>query len=73
MIMWNKCKNQNGDLGMGCIMPCEQICGKEEIPLYSNNMMKDTSTIMCNPSLHNSGKRVTYDCASILDRIAKGI
>ena len=26
-----------------------------------------------NPSLHNSGKRVMHDCASILDSIAKGI
>ena len=28
---------------------------------------------MCNPSLHNSGKGVTHDCASILDSIARGI
>ena len=33
---------------------------------------KDTSTIMRNPSLHNSDKGITHDCASILDSIAKG-
>ena len=37
-----------------------------------SNTIKDTSTIMRNPSLHNSGKGVTHDCASILDSIAKG-
>ena len=37
-----------------------------------SNTIKDTSTIMCNPSLHNSDKGVTHDCASILDSIAKG-
>ena len=34
-----------------------------------SNTIKDTSTIMRNPSLHNSEKGVTHDCASIL---AKG-
>ena len=37
-----------------------------------SNTIKDTSTIMRNPSLHNSDKGVTHDCASILDSIAKG-
>ena len=37
-----------------------------------SNTIKDTSTIMRNPSLHNSDKGVTLDCASILDSIAKG-
>ena len=37
-----------------------------------SNTIKDTSTIMRNPSLHNSEKGVTHDCASILDSIAKG-
>ena len=36
-----------------------------------SNTIKDTSTIMRNPSLHNSDKGVTHDCASILDSIAK--
>ena len=35
-----------------------------------SNTIKDTSTIMCNPTLHIL--RVTHDCASILDSIAKG-
>ena len=35
-----------------------------------SNTIKDTSTIMRNPSLHNSEKGVTHDCASILDSIA---
>ena len=30
-----------------------------------SNTMKDTSTIMHNPSLHNSDKGVMHDCASI--------
>ena len=34
--------------------------------------IKYTSTIMRNPSLHNSGKGVRHGCASILDSIAKG-
>ena len=34
-----------------------------------SNTIKDTSTIMRNPSLHMH--RVTHDCASILDSIAK--
>ena len=34
--------------------------------------IKDTSTIMRNPSLHNSDKGVRHDCASILDSSAKG-
>ena len=37
-----------------------------------SNTIKDTSTIMRNPSLHNSEKGVMHDCASILDSIAKG-
>ena len=37
-----------------------------------SNTIKDTSTIMRNPSLHNSDIGVTHDCASILDSIAKG-
>ena len=37
-----------------------------------SNTIKDTSTIMSNPSLHNSDIGVTHDCASILDSIAKG-
>ena len=37
-----------------------------------SNTIKDTSTIMRNPSLHNPDKGVTHDCASILDSIAKG-
>ena len=37
-----------------------------------SNTMKDTSTFMHNPSLHNSDKEVTHDCASILHSIAKG-
>ena len=37
-----------------------------------SNTIKDTSTIMRNPSLHNPEKGVTHDCASILDSIAKG-
>ena len=43
-----------------------------EIRSSLSNTIKDTSTIMCNPSLHNSDKGVTHDCASILDSIAKG-
>ena len=38
---------------------------------YLSNTIKNTSTIMRNPSLHNSGKGVTHDCASILGSIAK--
>ena len=38
-----------------------------------SNTIKDTSKIMRNPSLHNSGKGVTHDCSNILDSIAKGI
>ena len=34
-----------------------------------SNTIKDTSTIMRNPSLHNSDKGVAHDCASILDSI----
>ena len=37
-----------------------------------SNTIKDTSTIMCNLFLNYVG-RVTQDCASILDSIAKGI
>ena len=37
-----------------------------------SNTIKDTSTIMSNPSLHNSDKGVTHDCASSLDSNAKG-
>ena len=44
----------------------------EETRSSLSNTIKDTSTIMHNPSLHNSDKGVTHDCASILDSIAKG-
>ena len=37
-----------------------------------SNTMKDTSTIIRNPSLQNSDKGVMHDCASILNSIAKG-
>ena len=37
-----------------------------------SNTIKDTSTIMRNPSLHNSDIGVKHDCASILDSISKG-
>ena len=33
--------------------------------------IKDTSTIMRNPSLHIQAKDYAYDCACILDSIAK--
>ena len=60
--MWNKYKNHsNGDVGMGCTM-------RKIVETRKSPSIKDASTIMCNPSLHNSGKRVTHDCASILDR-----
>ena len=40
----------------------------KEVPF--SNTIKDTSTIMRNPTLHIL--RVTHDCASIFDSIAKG-
>ena len=49
--------------------PCEKSW-KQGNPL--SNTIKDTSTIILNPSLHNSDKGVTHDCASIFDSIAKG-
>ena len=36
-----------------------------------SNTIKDTSTIRRNPSLYIFRQRVTHDCASILDSIAK--
>ena len=44
----------------------------KEIPLAINTL-KDTTTIMRNPSLHIFRQRVMHDCGSILDSIAKGI
>ena len=49
--------------------PCEKSW-KQGNPL--SNTIKDTSTIIRNPSLHNSDNGVTHDCASIFDSIAKG-
>ena len=54
-------KSFNGEVGMGCTM--RQIVETRKSP-----SIKDTSTIMCNPSLHISGKGVTHDFASILGR-----
>ena len=39
--------------------------------MLAGTTIKDTSTIMHNPSLHNSVKGVTHVCTSILDSIAK--
>ena len=51
--MWNKCKNHSLN-EYGCRdAPCEKSW-KQGNPL--SNTIKDTSTIMRNPSLHNSGK-----------------
>ena len=35
--------------------------------------IKDTRTVLSNPSIYTYRQRVTHDCASILDSIAKGI
>ena len=51
--MWNKCKNHSLN-EYGCRdAPCKKSW-KQGNPL--SNTIKDTSTIMRNPSLHNSGK-----------------
>ena len=61
-------------------MPLSKICGKSAKIIQwgcrdgmhhakksrKSPSIKDTSTIMHNPSLHNSGKGVAHDCASIL-------
>ena len=64
-------------LAQSCVTPPYIISGKglrmivQGNPL--RNTIKDTSTIMRNPSLHNFRQRVTHDCASVLDSIATGI
>ena len=51
--MWNKCKNHSLN-ECGCRdAPCKKSW-KQGNPL--SNTIKDTSTIMRNPSLHDSGK-----------------
>ena len=53
--MWNKCKNRsNSDVGWDA--PCEKIVETRKQGNPLSNTIKDTTTIMRNPSLHYSGK-----------------